>query len=321
MNTIITATLSVGGIGALLGGVLAYASKVFHVEVDPKITQIDEVLPQANCGACGFPGCAAYAEAVAGLKSDINLCSPGGQEVVDKIASIMGMAATVAEPVVAYVACKGSKENAKDRFEYYGVKNCSSAVYISGGHKQCEYGCLGFGECVEACNFGAMHMDEETGLPVVDDEKCTGCRACVDACPKGIMKLIPKNRTVYIGCNSQAKGKEVMDACKVGCIGCKICSTPKVTPGKSIKMNGDLPVIDFKIEEDYTAAKFKCPKGCFVDKNDRSKSEEQLASEKSEFKKMEAEKAAAAKKAALEKAAKLKAEKEAKAAKEAEEQK
>ncbi|MBN1967737.1 MAG: RnfABCDGE type electron transport complex subunit B [Candidatus Delongbacteria bacterium] len=302
-SSIITATVSVGAIGAVLGAVLAYASKVFYVEVDPKITEISEILPQANCGACGYPGCSGYADAVASLKCDINLCTPGGQGVIDKIAKIMGVEASSADPMVAYAACNGTKENAKDRFEYYGVKNCSSAVYISGGHKQCEYGCLGFGDCVEACNFDAIYIDEKSGLPVVDDEKCTGCRACVDACPKGVMKLMPKGSSTFLACNSKAKGKEVSDACSVGCIGCKICSTPKVTPNGSIKMNGDLPEMNYKIEEDYTAVKYKCPKNCFIDKGDFLKSPELIEQEKAEFKQKEAEAAALAKQVALEKAA------------------
>ena len=308
---IIAAFLSIGLIGAILGAVLAYASKVFHVEVDPKVEKVGEILPQANCGACGYPGCAGYAEAVVSKGTDITLCSPGGQDVIDLIAGILGVEAAEGKAMVAYVACNGSKENAKDRFEYYGPKSCSSAVFISGGHKACDYGCLGFGECVEACAFDAMYMDEETGLPVVIDEKCVGCGACVRACPKDVMKMMPKDSKVFIACNSKAKGKEVSDACKVGCIGCKICALPKTTPSGAIKMEGDLPVINFDIADDLVAAKFKCPKSCFEDKGDVDKTAEEIAKEKADFKAVEAEKTAAVKKAALEKAAAAKASKEA----------
>ncbi|MCK4980464.1 MAG: RnfABCDGE type electron transport complex subunit B [Candidatus Delongbacteria bacterium] len=308
---IIAAFLSIGLIGAILGAVLAYASKVFHVEVDPKVEKIMDILPQANCAACGYTGCSKYAEEVVENGVAVNLCTPGGQDVIDQIASIMGVEATTGKAMVAYVACNGSKENAKDRFEYYGPKSCSSAVFISGGHKACDYGCLGFGECVEACNFDAMYMDEETGLPVVIDEKCVGCGACVRACPKDVMKMMPKDSKVFIACNSKAKGKEVSDACKVGCIGCKICALPKTTPSGAIKMEGDLPVINFDIADDLVAAKFKCPKSCFEDKGDAEKTTEEIAKEKADFKAVEAEKTAAAKKAALEKAAAAKAAKEA----------
>lgn len=308
---IITAFLSIGLIGAILGAVLAYASKVFHVEVDPKVEKIADILPQANCAACGYTGCSKYAEEIVTNGVAINLCTPGGQSVIDEIATIMGVEATAGKAMVAYCACNGTKENAKDRFEYYGPKSCSSAAFLSGGQKTCDYGCLGFGECVEACTFGAMYMDEKTGLPVVIDEKCVGCGACVRACPKDVMKMMPKNSKVYIACNSKAKGKEVMDACKVGCIGCKICTTPKVTPSGALKMEGDLPVINYEIEEDFVNAKFKCPKSCFIDKSDAGKTAEQVAKEKADWKAIEDEKAAAVKKAALEKAAAAKAAKEA----------
>jgi Na+-translocating ferredoxin:NAD+ oxidoreductase RNF subunit RnfB len=191
---IIAAFLSIGLIGAVLGAILAYASKVFHVEVDPKVEKIAAILPQANCGACGFAGCSKYAEEVVANGVAINLCVPGGQDVIDQIAAIMEVEATAGKAMVAYAACHGTKENAKNRFEYYGPKSCSSAVFISGGHKVCDYGCLGFGDCVEACTFGAMYMDEKTGLPVVIDEKCVGCGACVRACPKDVMKLMPKRK-------------------------------------------------------------------------------------------------------------------------------
>ena len=303
---ILTAFLSVGLIGAVLGAVLAYASKVFHVAVDPKVEKIAAILPQANCGACGYPGCAGYADAIVSKGAPVNLCSPGGQPVIDQIAGIMGVAATAGVPMVAYCACNGTKANAKNRFEYYGPASCASAVFVSGGHKACDYGCLGFGDCVEACPFDAMGMGDN-GLPFVIDEKCVGCGACVKACPKGVMKLMPRGATVYLACNSKAKGKEVTDACTVGCIGCKICSLPKTTPSGAIKMEGDLPVINYEIEDTFTGAKFKCPKGCFIDKADKDKTEEQITAEKEVFKAEEAKASEAAKKAALEKAAAAKA--------------
>jgi len=256
--------LAIGGIGAILGLVLGLASKVFFVAVDPKVEKIAEALPQANCGACGFPGCGGFADAVAEGKAPVNGCPPGGADVTALLAKIMGQEATAGEPQVAYVACNGTKENAKDRFEYSGIQNCSSAVFASGGHKQCDYGCLGFGECVEACHFEAMYMDEKTGLPVVIFDNCVGCNACVKACPKDVMKMKPKSANVYIDCNSKAKGKEVMEACKVGCTGCTICAMPKTTPSKKIKMDNNLPIINFSVEDELIAAQAKCPKKCFT---------------------------------------------------------
>jgi len=264
-NQVIYAAVSVGGIGAVLGAVLAYAAKVFYVAVDPKVEAIGQALPGVNCGACGYPGCSGYADAVVNGGAGVNLCAPGGADVGAKIAEIMGVSAIASEPMTAYCACQGTKENAKDKLEYYGPKSCSSAVYLSGGHKACDYGCMGFGDCAVSCSFDALYIDQNTGLPVVDKDKCTGCGACLKACPKGVMKLAPKSAAIILACNSRDKGKEVMDVCKVGCIGCKICSLPKTTPSGAIKMNGNLPVIDYVIEDDLQEPKTKCPKGCFIE--------------------------------------------------------
>lgn len=302
IEQILMALVWIGGLGAVFGAVLAYASKVFAVAVDPKVEKIAGILPQANCGACGYPGCSGYANALVSSGAEINLCSPGGKAVVDQISVILGVEAKSSVAMVAYCACNGTKDNAKNRFEYYGPKSCSSAVFVSGGHKACDYGCLGFGDCVEACLFGAMGMSDN-GLPFVDDSKCVGCGACVKACPKGVMKMMTKDAKVYLACSSKAKGKEVTDACVVGCIGCKICSLPKTTPSGAIKMNGDLPVVNYDIVDTLTGAKYKCPKGCFIDKGDKSKTSDQIAKEKEDFKAEEAKATEAAKKAALEKAA------------------
>ena len=263
-SQILLGSVSIGGIGIVLGIVLAYASKTFYVPVDPKVEAVSEALPQANCGGCGYAGCGSYAEAICKENAAINLCAPGGPDVVDKIAGIMGMETDCAEPVVAYIACQGSSENAVNRFEYFGPESCSAAIFVSGGLKACDYGCLGYGDCVNACNFDALSLDETTGLPVVDRDLCVGCGACTRACPKGVVHMMPRSKNAYIACNSQGKGKAVSDICKAGCIGCKICSLPKTTPSKAVKMNGNLPVIDYSIEDDLKATAEKCPKKCFL---------------------------------------------------------
>ncbi|MDZ7346706.1 MAG: Fe-S cluster domain-containing protein [candidate division KSB1 bacterium] len=261
--TFLTSLLALGGLGLLFGAGLAFASQKFAVFVDPKVEEILAALPGANCGACGKPGCAAYAEAVPKGEIPPNRCSPGGAEVAKRLAAIMGVEASVAEPKVAVVQCQGGKAEAVEKFVYQGPQDCTAATLVGGGHKACSYGCLGLGSCVRACPFGAMYMSEN-GLPVVIEEKCTACNICVVTCPRGIMALIPRSQKVYLACVSQEKLKAVKAVCSVGCYTCKICVTPKVTPSGAIEMEGNLPVIKNPTSEDlYTAAE-KCPAGCYV---------------------------------------------------------
>ena len=261
---VISSILGIGSLGLLFGASLAYASKKFAVEVDPKIEQIIEKLPGANCGGCGYPGCSGYAEAVVKSGAPMTLCSPGGEAVIQDIASILGVEAIESgEKMVAVVQCRGDNENAPRRFHYAGISNCHAAQILMGGDKACVYGCLGLGTCVESCPFGAMRMDNN-GLPVVDEQKCTGCGICVSACPRGIMKLIPVSQQVFLGCVSQDKGKAVKQVCKVGCTGCTLCSKPKITPSGSIQMKGNLPeIVDIKAEDLMNAVE-KCPTKSFA---------------------------------------------------------
>lgn len=267
MNGILLPSIfSIAALGALFGGGLAFASKKFYVKVDPRVEEITEILPGANCGACGKPGgCTGFATALVVGEVDPAGCIPGGADVADKLASIMGVTVEAKEPMVAVVRCAGGHEEAKDKFRYFGIKTCKAAAQVSGGQKACQYGCLGFGDCVTACNFDAIHIGEK-GLPVVDDEKCTGCGLCVKACPKNIMDLIPITAQIYLACSSQDRGKAVKEVCSVGCNGCGLCAKPKITPSGAIKMDGFLPVVDYSVEDNLIVAKYKCPTNSFIDK-------------------------------------------------------
>lgn len=261
---VISSILGIGSLGLFFGASLAYASRKFAVEVDPKIEKILEELPGANCGACGYPGCSGYAEAIVKSGADINLCTPGGMDVTEKVAEIMGVeAGDAGEKMVAVVQCRGDNEKAPKRFHYKGITDCHAAQLIMGGDKACVYGCLGLGTCVESCPFGAMYMGDD-GLPVVIEDKCTACGMCVSACPRNIMALIPVSQKIFLGCVSQDKGKAVKQVCTVGCIGCKLCANPKTTPSGSIEMKGNLPVIVDITAEDLPAAVEKCPTNSFV---------------------------------------------------------
>lgn len=259
----LSSIIALGGLGLFFGAGLAFASKKFAVYVDPKVEEIIEALPGANCGACGKPGCSAYAEAVVKGETPPNMCAPGGADVVDIIAKILGVDSQVQDPKVAVVRCQGGHEQAVEKYQYQGLEDCNAAQLINGGLKACDYGCLGLGSCVKACPFDAMAMTSN-GLPKVFEDKCTACGICVSTCPRGIMELIPRSQKVFLACVSQEKAKAVKSVCTVGCFACKICATPKVTPNEAIVMEENLPVIQNIHSDDLYTAFEKCPTHCYV---------------------------------------------------------
>ena len=246
MNLILIAVISLGAIALVLAAILYVASKKFAVYEDPRIAQVGEVLPQANCGGCGYPGCSGFADACVKAGSlDGKFCPVGGQPVMAQIADILGLAAGEAEPMVAVVRCNGTCMNRPRINQYDGAKSCAIAASLYGGETGCSYGCLGCGDCVAACQFDAIHMNPETGLPEVDEAKCTACGACVKACPKAIIEIRPqgkKSRRVYISCVNKDKGAVARKACTVGCIGCGKCV--KTCPFEAITLENNLAYID-----------------------------------------------------------------------------
>lgn len=254
--------LVVGSVGLLFGLGLAVASRRLAVEVDPRIEKIQDVLPNANCGACGYPGCSAFAKAVAEGEADPTGCIPGGSSVAAQIADIMGVSAESSEPMMAVVHCKGGNKEAKNRAEYRGIADCLAAVLAGNGHKVCQEGCLGLGSCVRACPFDAIHVNDN-GVAVVDPEKCTGCGKCVEACPRSIISLIPRDHRIFLACSNHEKGAKVKKYCSVGCIACQLCV--RNTPSGAITMENNLPVLDYTADENFVVAANKCPPKCFVD--------------------------------------------------------
>ena len=194
---------------------------------DPRIAQVAAVLPQANCGGCGYPGCSGFADACVKAGSlEGKLCPVGGQPVMTKVAEILGLDAATAEPMVAVVRCNGTCANRPRVNQYDGAKSCAIAASLYGGETGCSFGCLGCGDCVTACQFDAIHMNPETGLPEVDESKCTACGACAKACPRNIIEIRPqgkKSRRVYVQCVNKDKGAVARKACTVACIGCGKC--------------------------------------------------------------------------------------------------
>lgn len=235
---------------ALVSAVILYVcSKKFAVYEDPRIGQVTEVLPGANCGGCGFAGCSGMASAlVKGADAgslDGLLCPVGGAEVMSKVADLLGMAVANTEPKVAVVRCNGTCELRPKIAEYNGLRTCTAMNSCGAGETACGFGCLGCGDCVAACSFGAITMNEETGLPEVDDDKCTSCGACVKACPRHIIELRKKgmkNRRVYVRCMNKDKGAVAMKACKAACIGCGKCE--KECKFEAITITDNLSYID-----------------------------------------------------------------------------
>ena len=272
MNVILVAVIALGILGLVLAAVLFLIAKKFAVEEDPRIGQVAEVLPQANCGGCGFPGCSGFAEACVkaadGGSLDGKLCPVGGQPVMEKVAGILGLAAEAAEPKVAVVRCNGTCENRPRTVVYDGVKTCRIAHNTAGGETGCFFGCLGCGDCVAACAFGALHMNAETGLPEVDESKCTACGKCTKACPRGIIELRPmgkKGRRMVVQCVNKDKGPVAGKACAVSCIGCGKCQ--KVCEFEAITVESNLAYIDPAKCRLCRKCEDACPKGTIVAMN------------------------------------------------------
>ncbi len=240
MNNILYATISLGGMGLLLGLALAVCGKIFEVKVDERVPLIMEALPSANCGGCGYAGCSAYANAVVEGKAALTLCSAGGQECVDQISKIMGVAAEKAVRMTARVRCVGTDKQAINKYFYDGEHDCVSASRLGGGPKACASGCLGYGTCVSACKFDAIVM--ESGVAVIDESKCTGCGACVKSCPKKVIAMLPHASKVYVGCANTEKGGVVKNQCAIGCIGCRLCA--KSCEAEAITIANNLATVD-----------------------------------------------------------------------------
>ena len=230
-------------IGGALGIALSLAAKFMKVKEDPRIEEISDTLPQANCGGCGFAGCAAFASAVASGKVSPTKCAVASKEAISKISDIMGIKPEVQVRMRAQVMCSGTRDHAKLKYEYEGIQDCISAVRLAGGNKLCPNGCMGFGSCVDACKFDAIKIIN--GTAAVDYTKCQACGACVSACPKGLISLIPFEAKYWVGCKCTEKGASTKTWCDVGCIGCKICE--KNCESGAIKVENNLARIDYSI--------------------------------------------------------------------------
>lgn len=254
-----------GGLGVVFGLVLAAASKVFYVETDPKLEKLNETLPGANCGGCGYAGCNGYAEAVLAGEAEIGLCNSGGNECAQKMAEIMGVQIGEVKRKVAYVRCvgyhrvdsDGQEKGSKKKAKYEGFQDCLAASKVGGnGPIACKFGCLGFGTCVKACQQDAISI--VNGVALVDREKCIGCMACAKLCPRNIIAQADYDKKVYVPCASHAKGAVTVRGCSDGCIGCGLCV--KICPEKAISIDRNLARIDPAKCTDCGLCATACPK-------------------------------------------------------------
>jgi len=246
MNIVLITIISLSVIGTLAAIILYVVAQKFKVYEDPRIDQVEGVLPGANCGGCGYPGCRGFAEAcVKAEELDALFCPVGGNDCMKQVAGTLGKVAAEKDPEVAVVRCSGSPAHRIRTNFYDGASSCAIASSLYAGDTGCSYGCLGMGDCVEACDFEAIYMDPVTMLPVVIDDKCTACGACVKACPKDIIELRKKNkkdRKIFVSCVNMDKGAVAKKACSVACIGCKACQ--KVCPHDAITIDNFLAYID-----------------------------------------------------------------------------
>ncbi len=245
-STVLITILSLSILGLIAALILYFVAQKFKVFEDPKINEVEVALPAANCGGCGFPGCRNFAEALVKAENFDGLyCPVGGADTMANVAQILGKTAPEVEPRVAVVRCNGTPEFRARTSIYEGAPNCTIVHNLYSGETNCAYGCLGLGECVDACEFDAMYMDKVTDLPVIIDDKCVACGACVRACPKDIIELRKKakrDRQIHVACVNKDKGGPAVKACKVACIGCGKCE--EVCNFEAITIENNLAFID-----------------------------------------------------------------------------
>ena len=252
----------IAALGLLLGAGLSFADKKLHVEKDEKLMKLEEIMPGANCGGCGFAGCSAYAEAVFKGEAEPGLCSPGGAALAEQMGKIMGKSVELKERQVAFVFCNGSKEATLGDYDYEGITDCRAAQLLLGGPKQCKTGCLGFGTCMSVCPVEAITRDEK-GRIVVEKDKCIGCGKCTKVCPNGVIRLVPEHIEYLTACNNHDAGGVARKICETSCIGCQMCA--RKVEGSPFEIEAFLAHNNYEKDQSNAAAACEiCPRKCIV---------------------------------------------------------
>ena len=258
----ISAVLSLTSLGVVAAYGLSLASKKFHVDVDPRLEVLEGVLPGANCGACGYPGCSGFAAALLAGEAEPTACAPANDEIINQVAGVLGLEVGERVRMVAMRRCGGGRDKAVLQAQYEGIEDCRAAVLVGGGSKACLYSCIGFGTCKAVCPFDAITMSDE-GLPLIDPDKCTACNKCVVACPRHILVLQPLEHQVHVRCSSKDAGARVKKVCPVGCIACGICE--KACPVNAITLQDNLASIDPDICVECGICAANCPQSTITD--------------------------------------------------------
>lgn len=258
-NLVFQAIAVLGGIGLVIGSLLAYVGEKMKVQVDPLVEKVFDLLPQLNCGACGYAGCEQAAVAIAKGDAPVSACVVGGEEEIKLLSSILGVEAEKkAHTTKPAVKCGKGRNDVQPVFDYIGEKTCF-ALNAIGGDIPCSYGCLGLGDCMKACPFGAITLNDK-GIPEFDLSKCTRCGLCVKACPRNIIALIPQKAGIFVACSNPEIGKNVREVCDSGCIACRLCE--KNCPNSAIKVENNLAVVDYEKCSVALVCVDKCPTKC-----------------------------------------------------------
>lgn len=260
--SILFSALLMGGTGLLFSIFLVIANKTFHVEIDPRISKIEETLPGVNCGGCGYASCVSYAEAIVKKGAKLNQCVVADEETLDALGTIMGTKVEKGEKKIAVVMCRGDRESAKFPGIYKGIQDCAAAIYSGDVAKRCKYGCIGLGSCVSSCPFNAIKISAH-GIPVVSLDRCTGCGNCVEACPRGLIELHPVSQKIHVYCKSYDPGAIYKTVCTNACIGCGLCVKAAEADGKPdvLKITNNLVIVNYdnyQLKPEYIE---KCPTG------------------------------------------------------------
>ena len=257
---VLTAVGALGGLTLLLATGLAVANRLLYVEEDPRLDIVEDMLPHSNCGACGYPGCRAFAEALVGGQEQPGKCTVSSDAGRAEIAGFLGVDVGTVVRRVARLACAGGSNVARNHARYVGHPSCRGAALVAGGGKGCFWGCLGLGDCEDVCDFDAITLDEHR-LPVVSEDLCTACGDCVEICPKDLFSLHPVEHRLWVACKNLEHGDVILDDCEVGCTACKRCAVD--APGL-ITMHDNLPVVDYTKAHATRVPIERCPTGAIV---------------------------------------------------------